>query len=110
MDGTEIGAGTTDSEGNYSDTVIFPQDLPDGEVTLTVECGDQSVSAGVFISGTGFGESTTATTRPIITPTTATTLPVTGANTGLLLMVGGAMIALGGAFVVVTRRRRDYLS
>jgi hypothetical protein len=96
LDGTVIGTGTADASGVYSFEATIPQNTSAGSHTIGVSCGPgggiQGVSVEVLGSGASRGGTGVASTG------SGSTIPLSRAAI--------ALIAVGGLFVAVARRRR----
>lgn len=87
IDGTEVGSGTADAEGNFTFSATIPAGAS-GNVTLSVSCGP---NRGVDTVVLGVG---------------ADTLPETGSNSSFpMAQAGLAAVALGGALLGASRFR-----
>ena len=109
VDGETLATVVADDQGNYSGTVVV--DLPAGNYTATATCGDLVQTAPLNVRGVS--ESTTTTTAPAPAPAPGpgvggqgggSPLPRTGSNTTSLVLVGGLLLAGGGAMVVARKR------
>jgi hypothetical protein len=99
-DPTNIGSATTDASGDVSSSVLIPSNSTPGPATITV--------AGA--SGDSATVSFTITTAGAVAPATISSstsgLAFTGADIGIAAGIGAVALGLGGALVLVGRRRR----
>ncbi len=96
LNGETIGSPVTDTSGAFSFSYTIPSDLAVGtSLTFTATCG-------------AFVLTQTVTITAISVPTTQPQgrLPVTGADNGWLVRTGLALVAAGGAVLLVVRRRQ----
>lgn len=96
----ELGTTQADASGNFTATVTLPSSLAAGQHTI-VATGETSGTTA------SFAITVAASTTSATVPSNSTGLAFTGADIGALAGVGALAIALGGLFILSTRRRRS---
>jgi LPXTG-motif cell wall-anchored protein len=109
LDAAVIGSGTADGAGNFSFSATVPA-TASGNETVTVTCGTSGTATAVLSVTTA--QATTTTTAAATTTTVAAAgLPRTGSSDAMPMTVAGlAAVGLGGAALVVARRRSESAS
>lgn len=105
FDTTPVGSTVADSMGSYTERVTIPTNATVGTHTIVSTCGSVVLSSTITVraaSTGGTGGTTTGTTG-----TTGGTLPRTGANSRPLVNMGLGLLAVGGLFLVVARKKRS---
>jgi len=97
IDGSTVGATTASSTGTYSSTVTIPG-LPDGTYTVNATCGGDVLGLSIIL-GNGGGS--------LGASTGTGGLARTGSNLMAPIGAGTIAVALGGAAVYGSRRRRE---
>lgn len=103
----QIGSGTTDSSGSFTNTSPLPANTPAGSHSVTV---NSKAPDGTNVSSVGYfsvGEDgvVTAISYKSRTPAPSNNLPSTGFANTLLIELAAAMIVAGAAISVARRRR-----
>jgi LPXTG-motif cell wall-anchored protein len=108
LDAAVIGSGTADGAGNFSFSATVPA-TASGNETVTVTCGTSGTATAVLSVTTS--QQTTTTTAATTTTVAAAGLPRTGSSDAMPMTVAGlAAVGLGGAALVVARRRSESAS
>jgi LPXTG-motif cell wall-anchored protein len=94
-----VGTTTAGDDGSFIlENITLPPSIGPGQFTVHALCGDLDLTAVLSVSAQA------APTTVQVAP-----LPVTGTDSGLWVKVGLALIAVGGLFVLATRRRRELI-
>lgn len=118
FDSTPVASTVADSAGNFRESVTIPTNATAGTHTITSTCGSVVLSSTITVrsaatggtTGTTGGTTTggtTGTTGGTTGTSTGGTLPRTGANSRPLVNMGLGLLAVGGLFLVVARKRRS---
>lgn len=109
FDSTPVASTVADSAGNFRESVTIPTNATAGTHTITSTCGSVVLSSTITVRSatTGTSGGTTGTTGGTTGTSTGGTLPRTGANSRPLVNMGLGLLAVGGLFLVVARKRRS---
>src|SRR4051812_37553513 len=91
FDGSPAGSTTSDGSGAFSGQVTVPSDASSGTHTITVQCGSVVMALEITVSPATAGP-------PVARTGSNSTIPLT--------QLGLALLAVGGLFVLLARRRR----
>jgi LPXTG-motif cell wall-anchored protein len=100
LDGQPAGSTTSNSDGSYSGSVTIPPDESTGTHSVTANCGTEVLAFEIEVQPMGSTAAAAGTSGSGLARTgSSSTVPLTTVALGLL--------AAGGLFVVIARRRRD---
>lgn len=119
-----LGETVADSDGTFSLEAVIPDDLDPGDHTVTATCGEHVLTATITVNDTPADPEDDEPTPPgdqKPTPPGDGTggdgggtggggggggLPTTGSDVGRYVLIGAGLLAVGGFFLIGTRRRR----
>lgn len=103
INGTVVGSAQTDASGKFTFSYTVPANAT-GTITASAGCGSFSISNNVLVTGGGTNTGNQNTGNQSTT-TGGTTLPTTGSDAAGLAQVALLLLAVGGLFVLLARRR-----
>lgn len=98
FDGVMLNSTTAGSDGSFSESVTIPANASVGTHTITSTCGSLVLSSTLTVRAASTSTGGTST---------GGTLPRTGTNSRPLVNMGLGLLAVGGLFLVVARKKRS---